>query len=125
VAVDVATHERTSEARRLDEGGDVDTRHHTERVEQVHEIFEGHVARGAGRERTAAEAADAAVEAGGARFERGERVAEGQPTRVVEMGTDRDAARPGDDGGDEVGDLGGNRRADRVGQRDAVDAVGQ
>ena len=57
-------------------------------LEHVDEVLEGEVAAGARRERAAAEAADAAVDAAGAGVEGGERVGDAEAAGVVEVHAD-------------------------------------
>ncbi len=90
-----------------------------ERVEQVDEVLGAHVAGGARRERTAAEAADARIESADAGVEPGGRVGQRETAGVVEMEAELDVvADPCSHGGDDRRDVVGCRAADRVGQHD-------
>ena len=118
VAADGAVDQRTGQAGGVEQATEIDPRAHAHRVEGVHEIFEREVAGRARGVGAAAERTDAAIDPGHARLERGEHVGDGQPAGVVQVHADghRTGQRRG--GGHEAPHLGGNGRADRVGQTD-------
>ena len=76
-----------------------------EAVQHEQQIFGGKVARGAGREGAAAQAAGGAVERRHAVIEAGEHVGEGGAARVVEVQGDLMQREPGADGSEDTEDV--------------------
>ena len=93
-------------------------------LEQVDEVLGRDVARGARRERAAAQAADRRVEQLHADVEPGDGVRVARVARVVQVQPDRHAAGRDLGGADEPAHLARHADADRVGEHDLVGARG-
>src|ERR1700747_2098337 len=102
MAGELATEDRLRLACGLDDGSQVQAGLDAHLVEHAHPVLGGDIAGRARRHRAASELAEAGLEAGAARLERGVRVGQALPAGVVEVRGDLDSGQTLDGRGEET-----------------------